>query len=98
MRKSNTPLIALPYSAGNAPVKKSLLANTLLLSIETGPPLEPKSPKWFGLGMSIPSNRNNKPTGELPRIIISFTASFAPRTPAKFCAMRLTSFLAPANR
>ena len=82
-RKSKTPAIPLPYSAGKAEVKKSVLANTLALNILTEPPVN--RVKWFGFGTSTPSNLHNKVLGELPLITISlFKSSPPPVTPAKF--------------
>src|SRR6185437_7462801 len=96
--KSNTPEVASPYSAGQAPVKKSELLSTLLFNILTGPPVVPCAAKWFGLGMSTPSSRQRSPDGELPRIIISFLASLDPDTPAKLAGIRAGSPSAPAYR
>lgn len=50
---SNTPDIALPYSAGKALVIKSELANNCALNIDMPPPEVPTLAKWFGLGISI---------------------------------------------
>ena len=53
---SNTPDMALEYSDGKAPEKKSLLANTWLLKAEIPPPPnEFRSAKWLGLKTSTPS-------------------------------------------
>ena len=83
-RKSKTPAKPLPYSAGKAEVKKSVLSSTLELNILTAPPVE--YTKWFGLGISAPSKRHKTVFGEFPLITISlFKSSPFPVTPAKFC-------------
>ena len=76
--------------------EKNEFFRVFILSILTGPPVEPSVLKWLGFGMSIPSMRQSTPAGELPRIMISFLPSLVPLTPAKFCAMRLGSLLVPA--
>ena len=99
-RRSKTPEEAFPYSAGKAPDIKSELAKLVELIIDMIPLVDPcPSPKWFGLGISIPSILHNNPLGEFPRMIISlFWSDPAFVTPAKFKAMRAGSWNPPAYR
>ena len=45
----------------------------------------------------MPSNRHNKPVGELPRTTMSFLLSSGADTPAKLAANRPTSLRPPEN-
>ena len=92
---SNTPAVALPYSAGKAPVRKSELAIKFGLSAETGPPVVPSVEKWLGFGIGIPSRRQSTPVGELPRIMMSLRASLLAATPAKLATILATSLRPP---
>ena len=66
--------------------------------MDTGPPVLPAIEKCDGFGMSIPSTRHTTPSGEFPRITISFLESLAPPTPAKLEAIRAGSEREPAYR
>ena len=68
----------------------------MLLIILIAPPELPATEKWFGFGISIPSNRHNIPIGEFPRTIISFRSSEEIVTPAYFEAIRDGSPQLPA--
>ena len=70
--------MALPYSAGQAPVKKSELSRNLLFKMVTGPPPVPGMEKWLGLGMLIPSMRYKTPAGVFPRTTKSLRWSSEP--------------------
>ena len=64
----------------------------------TGPPVVPRVEKWLGLGIGMPSNRHNRPVGELPLITMSLRESLAAATPAKLPAKRATSLRPPEKR
>ena len=92
---SNTAALALPYSAGKAPVRKSLERSRLVFSALTGPPVVPSVLKWLVVPMGRPSTRQSRPVGELPRTTMSLRESLAPLTPAKLVASRATSLRPP---
>src|SRR5690606_40567654 len=94
---SNTPLSAFPYSAGKAPVIKSLLESNCELMIIIPPPLLAALAKWLGFGISMPSILQSKPLGELPRIEILLLPSLVLTTPAKDETIRAGSFTDAAN-
>ena len=94
--KQKTPAIALPYSAGNAEVKKSELFNKFVFSALTAPPVVPTEAKWLGLLVFMPSILQSTPVGEFPLITISFLLSSGALTPAKFAANLAGSLRPPA--
>ncbi len=99
MLRSKTPASALPYSAGKAPDRKSEYVSTLALNMLMPPLLWPPSPKWFGLGISMPSSCHTVYLGDCPRTITSLSKSSSARdTPEKDCAMRAGSDMLAAYR